>query len=86
MGSFGGIPIPDEIHLQYSAELQEAWATFDRWWHEQKEKPIKKSSIPENVKKAMDLILATPIPTYEKDGFTGKDTCYMKYVLGEIVD
>ena len=91
MGMFGpphGIPIPDEIHEQYSQELKKAWETFDKWWKKAQRKAkgskVSRSGMTEKVKAAEKLILETPIPTM--DGFTGKDSCYMVYVQSQLVD
>jgi hypothetical protein len=71
-----GIPIPEEVHEQYSEKLKAAWITFHTWWSESDQTP-RQSDMPKEVKEAMDLILVTPIPGYEKEGYTGKDSCYM---------
>jgi len=76
----GGVPIPDPIHFQYSPKVQEAWRVFDDWWKQQSF-PVRSSDMPEEVLTAFNLILDTPIPTYEKEGYTGKDSCYMRGVL-----
>lgn len=75
-----GIPIEDETHNLYSAELKEAWAKFDAWWKQAQESTkefelIDRKTMPADVKAAMELILKTPIPGW--DGYTGADSCYM---------
>lgn len=85
-----GIPIPDEIHDQYPDEVKGAWREFDAWWQAAQDEAIEagvqvsRASMPEDVREAMDLILETPIPTYE--GATGKDSCYMVRALALMVD
>lgn len=82
-----GIPIPREIHELYSDELKQAWVTFDAWWKEassETEGPISRSSMPEEVKQAMHLILDTAIPEHE--GATGRDSCYMTGVQSRMID
>lgn len=76
-----GFPIPLEIHEQYPKEVQMAWKTFDDWWKQEsgKGEPVKRSAMTEDVWEALQLILKTPIPTYE--GPTGADSCYMRAVL-----
>lgn len=84
-----GIPIPEEVHEQYSSDLKAAWITFDAWWKEAQENsdgdPVPRSSMPDNVRQAMDLILATPIPGYEGEA-TGADSCYMIGVTSMMTD
>ena len=76
-----GIPIPEEVHQLYSDELKKAWHTFHEWWEQaylcSDSKVVSRSNMPEEVRQAMDLILETPIPGYEEEGITGKDSCYM---------
>lgn len=89
MGSFflpEGIPIPQEIHDLFSAEVKQAWETFNGWWQEADRSGSSRSSMPLEVREAFDLILRTPIPTYEEKGKTGKDSCYMVYVQSLLVD
>jgi hypothetical protein len=86
MGMYGGppygIPIDKETHEMYSPELKAAWVLFDGWWQKAMEEadgnPVKLSEMPEDVRKAFDLIRITPIPEYE--GTTGVDSCYMQAV------
>lgn len=91
MGMFGppwGIPIPPEIHEQYSPELKAAWVTFDTWWKKAQEdangEPVKKSDMPEDVSQAHKLICETLIPTY--DDATGAESCYMVGVAAQMTD
>lgn len=42
---------------------------------------VDRKVMPPEVKAAMDLILETPIPGYEDEGFTGSDSCYMVTAL-----
>jgi hypothetical protein len=82
-----GIPIPHEIHEQYSDELKAAWETFNTWWQEalaDSDGTVSRGSMPEDVTLAMKLILTTPIPTY--DNATGADSCYMVGVQGLLTD
>ncbi|KKS31290.1 MAG: hypothetical protein UU94_C0015G0013 [Candidatus Collierbacteria bacterium GW2011_GWB2_42_12] len=76
-----GIPIPVEVHERYSEEVKLAWLTFHSWWQEvmadNDGELIDRTKMPEKVKAAMQLILETPIPGYEEEGYTGKDSCYM---------
>ena len=84
-----GVPIPAEVHAQYSSELKKAWLTFDAWLKKARDEadggPISRASMPEDVKKAFDLICETPIPGEEVD-VTGKDSCYMVTVTADLVD
>jgi hypothetical protein len=92
-GSFGGppygIPIEEETHNLYSDELKAAWFLFDDWFKKAQDEAdgdlIDRSSMPEDVKSAMELILETPIPGFE-GGFTGKDSCYMIGVESQLTD
>jgi len=77
-----GIPIPEEIHERYSDELKAAWTKFDSWFQNARDEsdfdePIDRSTMPDDVKAAMDLIKKTPIPGFESEGYTGADSCYM---------
>lgn len=85
-----GIPIEAETHKKYSRELKKAWRTFDNWWKKAAKQayphPVSKSTMPDAVRKAMQLILDTPIPGLEGAGYTGKDSCYMVSVLGMMTD
>lgn len=94
-GSFGqgpplGIPIPPEVHEQYSDELKDAWVKFDAWWKTAVEdsnyEPVDRNCVPDDVKAAYELILETPIPGYEEEGYTGKDSCYMIGILFYLTD
>lgn len=75
-----GIPIPPEIHDQYSPELKQAWAVFDAWWKEFLEKTdgetVSRSMMPDKVREAKNLICETAIPGYD-GAYTGRDSCYM---------
>ena len=85
-----GIPIPEEVHELYSPELKNAWIVFDAWWKEAQEKAdgdlVSRSSMPQVVQRAMELILQTPIPGYEEVGVTGEDSCYMIGVTSQMTD
>jgi len=93
-GSYGppfGIPIPPEVHEQYSDELKDAWVKFDDWWKSVSDTlsengSIDRNSMPDDVKAAYELILETPIPGYEEEGYTGKDSCYMIGILFYLTD
>lgn len=84
-----GIPIPPEVQAQYPDDVQKAFEIFDDWLREATEKSgeelIERSSIPEPVREAMDLILATPIPGYEGEA-TGADSCYMVVAQSMLTD
>jgi len=92
-GGFGeppfGIPISDEVHKQYSDELKKAWVAFDNWFKQAQESSdgelIIRETMPKDVADAMQLILDTSIPGYE-GSYTGKDSCYMVYVLSRMTD
>ena len=86
-----GIPVTQEIHDRYSLELQHAWMVFDLWWKEEwdqadGERKIRRSTMSEDVRNAYELIKKTPIPGYEADGLTGKDSCYLVFVESQLVD
>lgn len=84
-----GIPIEQDTFDQYSPELKVAWETFDAWWTEAHQKAdgdsVSRSSMPQGVRQAMELILTTPIPGYEGE-FTGADSCYMVGVNSMMTD
>ena len=82
-----GVPIPVELHEQYSDVLKAAWDTFDAWLKTEAEADeidglIPSSSMSEDVKKAMDLICKTPIPGHEEA--TGVDSCYMVTAMSQM--
>lgn len=85
-----GIPIPAEIHEQYSPELKTAWETFDSWFKKAREESatgfVSKASMPADVKAAMELILSTPIPSYEDQNICGNQSCYMQGVSQFLID
>lgn len=68
-----GIPIPDEVHQQYSEELKACWRTFDDWWHSV-EGEVSKDDMPEEVLQAYNKINETEIPG---TGQPGSASCYM---------
>lgn len=72
-----GIPIPPEIHDQYSLELKAAWNIVDEWVQAQPDWHIDQQTMPPLVQVAHQLILKALIPTYEQEGLTGADSCYM---------
>ncbi|RJR29471.1 hypothetical protein C4564_02425 [Candidatus Microgenomates bacterium] len=78
-----GIPIPREIHEQYSVELKAAWKTFDAWWKKDREGLPSRSQMPQDVADAMTLICETEIPT---TGYTGDKSCYMVSVIAALTD
>lgn len=81
-----GIPIPEKVHDQYSPELKAAWVKFHDWWkkvNQDEKESIEKASMPEDVRKAYDLINKTPIPGYEQ---TGSESCYMIAVNTQLTD
>ena len=84
-----GVPIPEELHEQYAPEVKTAWETFDAWYKEacadSNGDLIDRSTMPIDVKEAMDLILETPIPGYD-ESVTGADSCYMQGVFGRLKD
>lgn len=45
---------------------------------------IDPKTMPCDVESALKLFLDTPIPTYEDEGITGKDSCYMFYALSRM--
>lgn len=80
-----GVPIPDEIHDQYSPELKEAWRVFDEWYKSQPEEGLlSRSEMPADASAAMRLICDTPIPVY--DGVLGSGSCYMIFVSARLID
>lgn len=84
-----GIPIPDEVHEQYSDDLKSVWIKFDTWWKKAQESTLEgelvdRKTMPNDVKGAMNLILETPIPGFE--GATGADSCYMIGVQNQMTD
>jgi hypothetical protein len=83
-----GIPITDELHNQFPDEVKQAWEIFHAWWQEQHEfaGPPSRKNMPKDVEKAMNKILEAPIPGYEEEGFTGKDSCYMIGVHSRMAD
>ena len=83
-----GIPIPEDVHAQYPDNVKAAWDKFNVWWEAipRVNGKIARSSMPAEVKEAMELILVTPIPTYEERGYTGADSCYMIGVHRQLGD
>lgn len=88
-GLCSGVPIPEEVHEQYPPEVKAAWETFDAWWQQANEAAgggsVSRSSMPDDVAAAMDLILETPIPGYDSS-ITGAHSCYMLRVGRQMVD
>lgn len=78
-----GIPIPPDIHEQYSDELKAAWETFDAWWKKDHEGLPSRSQMPQDVAEAMNLICETEIPT---TGENGDKSCYMVSVEAALAD
>jgi hypothetical protein len=86
-----GVPITSDVHEQYTDELKNAWEKFDAWWKSVSAEAldaglIDRKSMPDDVRDAWKLILETPIPGYEEQGFAGKDSCYMITVLFYLTD
>lgn len=79
----GGIPIQDEIHEQFPPEVKKAWETFHAWWREQ-DRPVSRTTMPEDIKQALMIMKEAPIPGYE--GAHGSDSCYVLGVEANMID
>lgn len=80
-----GIPIPAEIHDEFPEEVKKAWETFHQWWVENFDGcSVRRSSMPEDVKNAFQIMQNAKIPRY--DGATGADSCYVMGVNRYLID
>jgi len=75
-----GVAIPPEVHEMYPEEVKKAWEDFDAWLADATDTSsdgrASKSTMPENIRVAMELILSTQIPG-QPEGVTGEQSCYM---------
>lgn len=79
-----GIPIPEEVHQEYSDELKGYWEIFDNWWHSVREMGnVSKKDMPEEVLVAYNKIMETEIPG---TGHPGSESCYMNGVNMMLLD
>lgn len=81
-----GIRILPETHDLFPQHVKDAWETFHNWWENNfdGENPVSKSSMPEEVSAAFQIMKDAPIPGFSFA--TGADSCYVIGVSNNLID
>jgi len=79
-----GIPIPGHIHDQFPDNVKEAFETFDAWWKQQTNRPVKRDTMPSEIAAAFQTIKQAEIPEHEDT--TCEESCYVIGVEDNLID